>query len=266
MPSESIIASLIFAAGKGSRMKNYHGNKTLLPLEPDQSPFEGTHPILLHILENLPPGPSALVINHKKEDVIAATRNLGIQYFEQPELNGTGGALLASKSFILDRDYDRLIITMGDVPFVKSSTYMGLTEALDYYPMVVLGFTPDDKKQYGVLEIMDDHVIRVTEWKYWSAYSKEKQDQLQICNSGIYAARRDVLAGYIHILEKKPHTVLKERNGRMVTIEEFFITDLIELMNDDGLKIGYTIAEDEIEVMGIDDLTSLIKAQKLLNA
>ena len=88
---------------------------------------------------------------------------------------------------------------------------------------------------------------------------------LEICNSGIYAAKKDVLIEYLNILEKKPHKVLKERNGKMVTIEEFFITDLVELMSNAGLKVGYVMAEDETEVMGIDDLPSLLKAQKIFN-
>ena len=45
-------------------------------------------------------------------------------------------------------------------------------------------------------------------------------------------------------------------------MEEFFITDLVEYMCDDGLPIGYVIA-DEDEVMGVDDLPAIIKAQEL---
>lgn len=67
-------------------------------------------------------------------------------------------------------------------------------------------------------------------------------------------------------MEKKPHKVNKERNGKMVTIEEFFITDLVELMSEAGLKVGYIVAEDETEVMGIDDLPSLLKAQEIFNS
>ena len=37
-------------------------------------------------------------------------------------------------------------------------------------------------------------------------------------------------------------------------------------MTDDGLPVGYVIAEDEEEVMGIDDLSSLIKAQDIFRA
>ncbi len=106
-------------------------------------------------------------------------------------------------------------------------------------------------------------VKRIIEWKYWKDYSQERQRQLQICNSGIYAAGRTDLLHYLEILEKRPHTVRKERDGKMVEIEEFFITDLVELMLADGLKAGCVVVEDENEVMGVDDLSSLIKAQEI---
>ena len=203
------------------------------------------------------------MINHKKEDVIEATRSLGLTYCEQPLLNGTGGAVLAARSFLELLDQDQLIITMGDVPFVRNSTYLNLLEGLDVNSLMVLGFRPMDKKQYGVLEMNGPNVSRLVEWKYWRSFSKKRREQLQICNSGIYAARKIELLKYLNILEKRPHMVAKERNGKMVEIEEFFITDLVELMSEGGLKVGYVIAEDENEVMGVDDFQSLSKAQEI---
>jgi bifunctional UDP-N-acetylglucosamine pyrophosphorylase / glucosamine-1-phosphate N-acetyltransferase len=255
-------ASIIFAAGKGSRMKGYEGNKTLLPLIAGKSPFEGSQPILLRIIENLPPGPKALVVNYKKEEVIRTTEDLGLTYCEQPQLNGTGGALLAAKEFLEGNEFDRLIITMGDVPLVKPSTFEGLLKVLDNNQFAVLGFRPEDKKQYGVLELREKGVRRIIEWKYWNKYSKEKQDAFNICNSGIYAASRNELLRNLDILGKSPHKVTKEREGKFVEVEEFFITDLVELMSADGLAVGYSLAEDEMEVMGVDDLPSLEKARE----
>ena len=256
-------ASLILAAGRGSRMKGFDGNKNLLPLISDESPFKGSHPILLHILSNLPPGPKALVVNYKKEDLVLATRSIEISYYEQPLLNGTGGALIAAREFLETQNYDRMIITMGDVPFVSSATYLNLVEGLKANNLMVLGFRPSDKKQYGVLETEGVNVRRIIEWEYWKTYPEERQRQLQICNSGIYAARKDDLVQYLGILEKRPHTVRKERRGKLVEVEEFFITDLVELMQDDGLNVGYALAEQENEVMGVDDLPSLLRAQEI---
>jgi bifunctional UDP-N-acetylglucosamine pyrophosphorylase / glucosamine-1-phosphate N-acetyltransferase len=257
----SITASVIFAAGKGSRMKGYEGNKTLLPLIGGDSPFQGSNPILLRIIENLPPGPKAVVVNYKKEDVFKVTNGLNLAYCEQPQVNGTGGALLASKEFIEKNNFDRLLITMGDVPLVRPSTFNNLLKVLDNNQMAVLGFHPDDKKNYGVLEIKDNKVSKITEWKYWKDYPKDKQDALQICNSGIYAFSRDELLHYLKVLGNNPHKVIKEREGKMVEVEEFFITDLVELMSNDGLKVGYSLA-DENEVMGVDDLQSLETARE----
>jgi bifunctional UDP-N-acetylglucosamine pyrophosphorylase/glucosamine-1-phosphate N-acetyltransferase len=259
---EKTVASIIMAAGRGSRMKGFEGNKTLLPLVPAATPYQGTHPILLHILESLPQGPKAVVVNHRKEEVMAATRSIGLSYCEQPVLNGTGGALLAAEEFIQNAGSDRLIITMGDVPLVRTGTYLRLVESLESQPLTVLGFRPSDKRQYGVLDMDQTRVRRIVEWKYWKTFPKETQDHMDICNSGIYAARKKEILPYLSVLRSKPHIVSKERDGRRVQIEEYFITDLIEFLDADGKKVGCIVAEDEEEVMGVDDLSALQRAQE----
>ena len=161
--SETPVGAIIMAAGRGSRMKGYTGNKTLLPLVPGASLFEGRHPLLLQLMQNLPAGPKVVVVNHCKDDVIQATRGLGVSYCEQPRLNGTGGAILAAQAFIESQTCRRFIITMGDVPFVRPETYTRLVQSLDGNDIVILGFCPSDKKQYGVLEIEAQKVQKITE-------------------------------------------------------------------------------------------------------
>jgi len=255
-------ASLILAAGRGSRMNEYQGSKTLLPLVPGKSRYDGSNLILLEILKNLPSGPKALVVNYKKEDVIQTTQGYDLTYCEQPVLNGTGGALLAARSFLETQQCDQLIITMGDIPLVKTATYKKLAEKLKSNCLTVLGFRPENKKQYGVLETQDDQVSKIIEWKYWKTYAREKQEALQICNSGIYAVKKNDLLRYLPILASKPHIVQKEINGTTTNVEEFFITDIVEYMRQDGLPVGYVLG-DENEVMGVDDLAALERVQEL---
>ncbi len=259
----SEVATIIMAAGRGSRMAGYAGNKTLLPLKPEGSVYAGRHPILLHILDQLPAGPKAIVVNHCQDDVRRTTGHLGVTYLEQPVLNGTGGAILASIPFLESINCDHCIITMGDVPFIRSGTYARLVEGLQERAMVVLGFKPVDKKQYGVLEIASERVECITEWKYWKDYPAARQAELSICNSGIYAADVKALQRYLPILASRPQIVQKEIDGRMTPIEEFFITDLIEFMAGDGLPVGYIVSEDGTEAMGIDDRAALERAQSL---
>ncbi len=263
---DSEIASIIMAAGRGSRMTGYEGNKTLLPLLPGSSIFEGSYPILLYLFKNLPVGQKALIVNHCKKDVIAATRHLDITYCEQPVLNGTGGAILTARSFIESLACSKFIITMGDVPFVQKATYMQLILHLETFDLVILGFCPADKKQYGVLETQGDLVRKITEWKYWKDYPEEKQAALTICNSGIYAVKKKALEKYLPVMASRPQIVHKEINGKTTPIEEFFITDLIEYMVEDGQSVGYLLAQDESETMGIDDHTALQKAQAIFKA
>ncbi len=257
------VASIVMAAGRGSRMKGYRGNKTLLPLKPGPSIYEGSLPILTYILNNLPPGPKAVIVHHCEADVIAGTSHLGVTFCRQPQLNGTGGAILAAEDFIAAQECESIIITMGDVPFVKKETYLSMVRLLQRYDMVVLGFCPQDKKQYGVLEVESDQVVRITEWKYWRNYPPAKQRQLKVCNSGIYALGRRILLNYLPVMAARPQEVSKEINGRMETIEEFFITDLVEYLTGDGLKVGFVVAEDELETMGVDDREALQLAQRI---
>jgi bifunctional UDP-N-acetylglucosamine pyrophosphorylase / glucosamine-1-phosphate N-acetyltransferase len=256
-------ASLILAAGRGSRMKGYGGNKTLLPLIPGKSPYEGTRPILLHMIDNLPPGPKAVVVHHRKEEVIEATRNLGITPCEQEVLNGTGGALFAARGFLEAEKEDNLIITMGDVPLVKRETYEAMVRGLKDDDFVVLGFRPDSKKRYGLLETDGRRVKRIVEWKYWQGYSTERMSSFEVCNSGIYAARVEPLLSFLPVLQSTPHAVRKEIAGKETEFQEFFLTDLIELMDKGGLRVGYLTAQDEREVMGVDDLEALRTVQEI---
>jgi bifunctional UDP-N-acetylglucosamine pyrophosphorylase / glucosamine-1-phosphate N-acetyltransferase len=257
------VATIIMAAGRGSRMKGYAGNKTLLPLIPCASQFEGDRPLLLHLMDQLPAGPRAVIVHHCKEDVMRATSALDVTYCEQPRLNGTGGAIIAAQSFVQTQSCERFIITMGDVPFVRKETFDRLVRALDENEIVVLGFRPDDKKKYGVLEIEGDNVRKITEWKFWKDYSSEAQAALSICNSGIYAVTRSALSHYLPILASRPQVVHKEIDGKKTAIEEFFITDIVEYMVQDGKSVGFLLAEDETETMGIDDNSALEKAQTI---
>lgn len=259
----SVVASIIMAAGRGSRMKGYEGNKTLLPLEPGASVFSGCQPIIVYLMANLPVGPKAVIVNHCKAQVMETTRGSGVVYCEQPVLNGTGGAILAAGDFVAAQNAEAVIITMGDVPFVRPATYATLVDGLENHDLMVLGFAPRDKKQYGVLEIEKGRVKRITEWKYWKDYPAERRESLSICNSGIYAARRSALVHYLPILASRPQIVQKEINGQLTDIEEFFFTDLIECMVQDGRHVGFHLVTDEFETMGVDDATALEKAQAI---
>jgi len=252
--------SIVFAAGKGTRMLGYAGNKTLLPLIPGNSAYDGDRPLLLEVLANLPPGPIGIVVNHRAADIIRATEGLSVTHIHQQTTNGTGGALLAARGFLENTSEDAAVITMGDVPLIRKPTYEKLIERLDYLKLGILAFEPREKARYGMLEMDGENVRRIVEWKYWHAYSAERQAGLRFCNAGVYAVRRSILLPYLDRLADQPHQVQKQQGEEWVTIQEYFLTDLVELMSNDGLPVGCVLAMEE-EVGGVDTPEALQKVQ-----
>jgi bifunctional UDP-N-acetylglucosamine pyrophosphorylase / glucosamine-1-phosphate N-acetyltransferase len=254
--------SVVLAAGKGSRMRGYDGNKTLLPLRPGGTAFEGTQPLLLEVLQNLPEGPVGIVVHHCADAVIRATAGYPVAFVEQPTTNGTGGALLVARPFLEARDLETVIITMGDVPLIRHATYVGMIRELAYHAMVVLGFEPSDRAQYGMLEMDGEKALRIVEWKYWHLFEPERRERLRFCNAGVYAVRRPVLLEYLQRLVRRPHVVQKQRGDAWVAVEEYFVTDLVEMISGDGLSVGVVLTSEE-EVMGVDTPEALKRAQNI---
>lgn len=255
------IASIIFAAGKGTRMTGYGGNKTLLPLIPGESPYEGERPLITEVLNNLPDGPRAIVVNHMEDDVRATAAGPGVSFFRQPVTNGTGGALLATRPFLESTGADRIVITMGDVPLIRRATYERLLDLLSSCDLAVLGAECRDRAQYGMVEMEGARVTDVVEWKYWKDFPSERQNGLKYCNAGVYASWKSTLLAYMDRMALLPHKVRKLCNGEWVIISEYFLTDIAGMMNRDGLTVGMA-AVSEDETIGVDSPESLEIVQR----
>ena len=87
-------------------------------------------------------------------------KGLEYHFIAQPETNGTGGALLAARSFIDSCCADSVIITMGDVPLIRSATYMKLLDRLTGCDLALLGFECRDRAQYGMIEMDGEKISR----------------------------------------------------------------------------------------------------------
>ena len=92
-----------------------------------------------------------------------------------------------------------------------------------------------------MIETDGDRVRGVVEWKYWKDFSPERLSGLRYCNAGVYAARRMTLLRYMDRMAERPHEVRKLCNGDWLTIKEYFLTDLAEMMNCDGLPVAMTL-------------------------
>ncbi len=261
--STATACSLILAAGRGTRMKGYKGNKALLPLIPEEGPFVGKRPFIEEILDNLPKGPKGIVVHHDKEALIVALGGKEVSFIEQPVLNGTGGALLCAKGFLEGCGSDNVIVTMGDVPLVRCETFLRLLEELLRFDMVALGFLPQSRRQFGLFITEGENLREIVEWKYWKDWDSTQIDKYPICNSGIYAFRRQVILQLLPELEKNPHEVRKEIDGKIVSFTEYFLTDIVSISYKKGFRTGYKVVNNPYEVTGVDDPDSLKIIQAL---
>lgn len=267
------VASLVLAAGKGTRMVGYSSCKALLPLIPSgHSIYEGDRPFILEILDQLPQGPKAIVIHHDGENVKRVVKQYLVPdrhpvFIWQPELNGTGGAVLAARDFLHGVSSTSCLITMADVPLIRSSTYKKLVNEVNEAEIAgsLLAFRARDKAQYGCLVVTGNRVKDIVEWKYWKDFDPERQKALELCNAGVYVFRRDILLELLPDLAKKPHIVQKTVKGRTIILKELFLTDIVALMVQKNLTVTF-IEADENEVMGIDTPEQLKIAQEIYRA
>ena len=115
------LSTIILAAGQGKRMKS-DLPKVLHPLL--------DRPMIQYVIETAHAIGSyqvVLVVGHKKELVIEATRNSDVNYAFQEQQLGTGHAVLQTAE--LFRDYGgHILVLSGDVPLLTKETLEKLIE------------------------------------------------------------------------------------------------------------------------------------------
>lgn len=180
--SRSSVATVILAAGKGTRMKS-DLHKVLHPI--------AGRPMLGHLLagvDALSPARKVVVVGAGREQVEAyASGRDVVTVMQEPQL-GTAHAVLQAQAALVGFDGDILIL-YGDVPMVSTATMERMLDRLnaDDAPIaVVLGFRPPDPLAYGrILAGADGTIAKMVEFK--DATAQERA--VTLCNSGLMAVR-----------------------------------------------------------------------------
>ena len=127
----------------------------------------------------------------------------------------------------------------GDVPGIGAGTLRRLGDAhtSEAAACTVLTMRPDDPARYGrVIRDEAGRVRRIVEF----ADASEEERAVRELNSGTYAFRaKDLFAALPR---------LSNDNAQ----EEYYLTDVVRLMIDDGLAVVAVEAEDPRECMGGD--------------
>jgi len=238
------LAIIILAAGKGKRMQS-----RLVKV--------------LHRIAGLPmlcyPINAALALGAEK--VIVVTGHQGervkcifgdeeIEYAFQKWQLGTGDAVRATEERL--RDFvGNVLILCGDVPLIKVETLQRLVQFHDSSrsKVTVLTTRMSDATGYGrVVRDRSGGVVKIVEER--DAGKKEKK--ITEINTGIYCMD----AGFLF----KALSEIGKENAQ----DEYYLTDVAAVAVRDGIKVSGLLVKDAEEVMGINDLIDLARADRIM--
>ena len=244
--------ALILAAGLGSRFKSQKAKvlHTILG-----------KPMLWYVLRTLRElsfQEIGVVVGHQAEEVKKVFEGEdGIFFFHQENpKGGTADAVLSALDFW--RDYqDYLLVINGDSPLVKSQTiknmqrYIQLVEEYENIKLSALllsGFLPDPTGYGRVVKDQGGNVIKIVEEK--DATIEEKQ--IREINGGVYFFYCPHLLDVIFSIQPSP------KSG------ELYLTEAIALMHKKGYVVRSFMAEDQAEVMGVNNRWELAIAENVI--
>jgi bifunctional UDP-N-acetylglucosamine pyrophosphorylase/glucosamine-1-phosphate N-acetyltransferase len=238
-------ASIILAAGKGTRMRS-HLPKVLHRL--------AEKPLLAHVLAAqaaLSPEKTVIVLAPGMESVQDAARKeyAGAHFAIQEKQLGTGDAVRCGLDAM--KGYDGTVLVLyGDTPLITTETLHGLLEqkAQHQAAIALLGMRPDDPTGYGRLIMPNTpYVERIVECKDASPEEKKSMNVW----GGIMAFDAAFLREAIVKLTPSSKT------------GEYYLTSLVEMAAAQKLKT-LMVEVCMQEVMGINDRAQLADAEAVL--
>ena len=223
MQEQEEVIAIILAAGKGTRMKSdksklvhkIYGKEIVL------RSYENTKKAGI---DNI-----IAVVGHLKEQVKDVLKDR-VKYVYQEEMLGTGHAVMQAKEFLQGKK-GKVVVLNGDVPILRPETIRNLVEKSITNKEYATLLTAIYDNPYGYGRIIRDeggNVEGIVEEKD----ATEMQRKIKEINAGIYCFDIEELLKALDSINND------NASG------EYYITDVIKIMNDNGLKTGSVIVED----------------------
>jgi bifunctional UDP-N-acetylglucosamine pyrophosphorylase/glucosamine-1-phosphate N-acetyltransferase len=231
---------IILAAGQGTRMRS--SIPKVLHKVADKALLE--HVCVL--AGSLSPTKTSVIYGHGGEKVLEALKNLDVVWVEQRERLGTGHAVMQLAEDI--DDTATVLILYGDVPLLGKTSVNKLLELVSDHSLALLTVFLDDPFGYGRIERdSDGRVLRIVEEKDANA----EQRKIKEGNTGILSVHGKRLKGWL------------KRISNQNAQGEYYLTDIIELAVQDGVKINTTQASCEDEVLGVNNRQQLAHLERV---
>ena len=243
MTQNNSVVAIVLAAGKGTRMKSDKSKlvhkiygKELVKRVVETAQKSGVDEIIT-------------VVGYKKEQVQLVLGD-SVKYAYQDEMLGTGHAVLQAENYLKDKS-GKVVVLCGDVPILRTETVKNLIEKSiqnkEY--ATVLTAIYNNPTGYGrIVRDIGGNIKSIVEEKD----ATEEEKKIQEINSGIYCFDIQEL---LKALKK-----IEPNNAQ----QEYYLTDVVRIMNEKGLKTGAVIVEDNTEILGVNDKMQLELLTKVL--
>ncbi len=231
---------IILAAGQGTRMKSQLP-KVLHKI--------GGKPMVEHLVDlagDLQAEAPIVIYGHQGEKLQDALANRNITWVNQAEQLGTGHAVLQTVPHL----HDDVIyfILVGDAPLIRKETLSVLSVSAETSGIAVLTVRLDNPFGYGrIVRHTDGYVEKIVEQKD----ATDSEQKIIEINSGVFAIRGDLLKN------------LLPKIGNDNAQNEYYLTDIVALANDNGHPVaGHTI-DDMGEVLGCNNKVQLAELERI---
>lgn len=211
----------------------------------------------LHAAAGVHPEHLVAVVGHQRDQVAPAVERIAeqmqveIRQAVQEEQNGTGHAVQVGLSAIPDFE-GTVVVTNGDVPLLTPDTLQALVDKheAERAAVTVLSLEFENPTGYGrIIRGEAGDVVAIVEEKD----ATDEQRKVREVNSGVFAFDGAVLRDAL------------ERVTPDNAQGEFYITDVLGIARNDGLRVTALTAPDARELAGVNDRVQLAEAGKELN-
>jgi len=238
------IATIILAAGEGTRMKSS------LPKVLHNICGKPMLEYLIDNVNSIGMDKVFVIVGHKAGLVKHEIR--GIKCITQSELLGTGDAVTRARSALLkDNKIDNVLILYGDTPLLSQETIKKLIEKHVSSNAGATLLTAQFKNPTGygrVIRSPGNKIVKIVEELDASIYEKVVEE----INVGVYCFNKRAL---FYGLEK-----IKPDNKK----EEYYLTDTIEVLTKSNILVESVSTNDPEEFLGVNTRAELGKAELVM--
>lgn len=239
-------AAVILAAGKGKRMKSD------LPKVLHRINDKPIIRILMETLAGLSLDRLVIVVGFKGELVIEELRGIGADFVWQKEQLGTGHAVQMSRDNFEDFD-GTVLVAAGDVPFLSARSIGSLFEVhyQNSASATCLSADFDDPSGYGriIRKGNSDILLDIIEDKD----ADKEIKKIKEINSGTFC------------FDCKDLFSALEKVGNNNAQQEYYLTDTIKILQQNGKKCAVTKVVNHLEVAGINSIEQLKLLERAIN-